>query len=338
MMLLKNLCDASGVSGHEEEVRALIAASLPDCETHVDIMGNLLCEKRGNGPKILFAAHMDEVGLLISGVDENGFLQFKIVGGINTDVLLGKKVYIGEKKIPGIVGVCAVHLQKKEARKSAVLPEDMYIDIGAANREEALSVVSLGDFAVFPPNFTQFGDNLVEAKAIDDRAGCALMIRLLHEKYDAHICCAFTAQEEVGTRGAQAAAEFFRPEYAVILESTFCSDIFPTEPQDFVTTLGKGIALPFMDRTSTPDKYLVSSLVLTAQTHNIPYQRKRSGRGGTDAGVISRAVEGIPTAILALPCRNLHSPSSVLCLDDYENTWKLLDAWLRTSAPSLIRR
>lgn len=335
-MLLKELCAAAGVSGDETEIRDLIASCLPDCETHVDAMGNLLASRGGRGKKILFAAHMDEVGLIISGIDENGFLRFKTVGGINTDVLLGKKVFIGRRKVPGIIGVCAVHLQNKSQREGVVEESDMYIDIGAADRAEAESAVALGDTAVFPPHFEEFGDNLIDARAIDDRAGCAVLIQLLQNRYpDVQVCCAFTAQEEVGTRGAQAAAEYFRPDYAVVVESTFCSDIFPTDLSGHITTLGAGPAVTFMDRTSTPDRLLVSSLTLTAKTHGIPWQYKRTAGGGTDAGVISRAVEGIPTAILALPCRNLHSPCCVICREDYENLGRLLDIWLKTAAPSL---
>lgn len=335
-MLLKQLCAAAGVSGDEAEVRNLIASHLTDCECTVDAMGNLLARRPGNGKRILFAAHMDEVGLLISRIEENGFLRFKIVGGINTDVLLGKKVYVGPHKIPGIIGVCAVHLQSKGQREGTVSESDMYIDIGALDRAEAESTVHLGDTAVFPPHFEEFGDNLIDARAIDDRAGCSVLLRLLQNKYDGvEICCAFTAQEEVGTRGAQAAAEFFQPDYAVVVESTFCADMYPSERPFHVTSLGAGPAFTFMDRTSTPDKKLVSSLTLSAKLHQIPWQNKRTTGGGTDAGVISRAVEGIPTAIIALPCRNLHSPSCVISREDYENMWRLLDTWLKTTAPNL---
>ncbi len=332
-MLLKELCTAAGVSGDEGEIRARIASHLPDCDLQVDAMGNLLATRPAEGIKILLAAHMDEVGLMISEIEDNGFLRFKTVGGINTDVLLGKKVLIGPKRIPGIIGVCAIHLQSKTMREEAVKEEDMYIDIGAMSREEAETAVSLGDTAILPPHYEEFGDNLIDAKAIDDRAGCAILIRLLQKKYPGvQLCCAFTAQEEVGTRGAQAAAEYFRPDFAIVVESTFCADIFPTEAHGQITTLGAGPALTFMDRTSTPDKSLLSSLSFTAKCHQIPWQMKRTAGGGTDAGVISRAVEGIPTAIIAIPCRNLHSASCVIAKDDYENTWKLLDKWLDTAA------
>ncbi len=336
-MLLRELCAARGVSGDEGEIRAAIAAHLTDCELYTDAMGNLLARRPAKGKKkILFAAHMDEVGLIISGIEDSGFLRFKTVGGIGSEVLLGKKVLIGRKNIPGIVGIAAVHLQSKEKREALPREEDMYIDIGAANRAEAEDAVSLGDTAVFPPHFSEFGDGLIDARAIDDRVGCAILIRLLQKKYEhVEVMGAFTAQEEVGTRGASAAAEYFRPDLAVVLESTFCSDLFPTEAEKHITTLGKGPAIPFMDRTATPDRLLVSSLSLTAKLHRIPWQYKRVAGGGTDAGVISRAAEGIPTAVVAIPCRNLHSPSTVISKEDYENMWKLIDTWLETAAASL---
>lgn len=336
-MLLNELCSARGVSGDEAEIRSVIARHLPDCSLSVDKMGNLLARrKNASGKRILFASHMDEVGLIISEISDNGFLRFKTVGGINTDVLAGKKVFVGNKKVAGIIGIKALHLQSRTQREGAVGENELYIDIGACDRAEAESVVSLGDTASFAPNFYTFGDGLIEAKAIDDRAGCAVLIRALQKTYPGiDLCCAFTAQEEVGTRGAQCAAEYFKPDLAIVVESTFCSDIFPTTPGDHVTTLGKGPALTFMDRVATPDKTLVSSLSLTAKTHNIPCQKKRTTGGGTDAGVISRAVEGIPTAILALPCRNLHSPACVIAEIDYENMWQLLDTWLSEAAAAI---
>lgn len=337
-MLLNELCSARGVSGDEVEIRDVIKTHLSDCDVHVDTMGNLLAKRKNtSGKRILLSAHMDEVGLIISEIEDNGFLRFKTVGGINTDVLAGKKVYVGKNKAAGIIGIKALHLQTKAQRESAISEEELYIDIGACDKSEAESIVSLGDTATFCPLYYPFGDGLIDAKAIDDRAGCAILIRALSKLYPGvDLCCAFTAQEEVGLRGAQAAAEYFRPELAIVVESTFCSDIFPTEPKDYVTTLGKGPALTFMDRVATPDKTLVSSLLLTAKTHDIPVQKKRTTGGGTDAGVISRAVEGIPTAIIALPCRNLHSPSSVIAESDFEDMWRLLDTWLTEAAPSVI--
>ncbi len=328
MDMLKDLCAASGVSGGEDEIREVIKNKLAGFDTYVDAMGNLLTESGGRGKRIMFAAHMDEVGLIISGIDDNGFLRFKTVGGINTAVLTGKKVYIGENKVPGIIGFRAVHLQEKDERDRELLDKNLYIDIGATTREEAEVAVNLGDYAVFDFRFMEFGDRLFCAKALDDRAGCAIMLDILGKHKSKNLCMAFTAQEETGTRGAQAAAEYFKPDIAVVIETTICADTFPVPAHMSATFLGAGPVVTFMDRTSTPDREVMDSIIETAKKHNIPWQFKRTTMGGTDAGVISRAAEGVPTAIIALPCRNLHSPSTVISLDDYENTAKLLGKWL----------
>lgn len=326
--MLKELCAAAGVSGGEDEIRELIKSRVSGFKTHVDVMGNLLVETGGRGRRIMFAAHMDEVGLIISGFDDNGFIKFKTVGGIDPTVLPGKKVYIGKSKIPGIIGIRAVHLQEKEEREKVVREKNLYIDIGAVSKDEAEAAVALGDYAVFDFRFMEFGDRLISAKALDDRAGCAVMLSLLEKHKSKNLCCAFTAQEETGTRGAQAAAEYFKPDIAVVIETTICNDVYQVPQHLSVTYLGAGPVISFMDRTSTPDRAVMESIIATAREHKIPWQFKRTTMGGTDAGVISRAAEGIPTAIIAMPCRNLHSPATVISLDDYENTIKLLSLWI----------
>ncbi len=325
--MLDKLCSAAGVSGGEDEVRDLI---LHDTKYHkpiVDIMGNVLVKTDGKGLKILLSAHMDEVGLIISGIEDNGFLRFKIVGGIDTGVIIGKKIYIGKKKTPGIIGIKAVHLQKKE--ETELKEKDLYIDIGAESCEEAESIIELGDYCTFEPVFKEFGDGLLLAKALDDRAGCAIMCELLRRNGNRNLCLAFTAQEEVGCRGAESAAEYFKPDIAVIIETTICQDAYPAQRYQSPTYIGKGPVLTFMDRSSVPDRALMESIIEMADMHKIPWQYKKTNMGGTDAGVISRAAIGIPTAIVALPCRNLHSPSTVISLDDYANMIKLLDLWIK---------
>jgi len=318
-MLLKDLCAAAGVSGDETEIRNLIASHLSWCDMHVDAMGNLLASRPGNGKKILFAAHMDEVGLIISGIEDNGFLRFKTVGGINTDVLLGKKVYIGRGKIPGIVGVCAVHLQSRAQREGVVREEDMYIDIGAADRAEAASAVSLGDTAVFPPHFEEFGDNLIEARAIDDRAGCAVLIKLLQNQYpDVQVCCAFTAQEEVGTRGAKAASFTVAPDIAIVLETTTACDIAGVSGDKRVCVLGDGCVISYMDRSTVYDRQLYQLAFDTAKELGVPAQTKTVVAGGNDSGAIHVSRGGVRTCALSVPCRYLHSPSCVIKQSDHD--------------------
>jgi len=296
-------------------------------EPTVDVMGNVLVSSKGKGKKILLAAHMDEVGLIVSAIEDNGFLRFKTVGGIDTGVLIGKKVFVGKKKIPGIIGIKAIHLQKKD--EEAPKAEELYIDIGADGREEVEKIISLGDYITFEPVFTQFGDGLLAAKALDDRAGCAILLEMLKRNGNKNLCLAFTAQEEVGTRGARAAAEFFRPDIAIVVETTICNDAYPAKPHETPTKIGKGPVITFMDGSAVVDRAVMDSICEVADMHKIPWQFKKTNMGGTDAGALSKAVEGIPTAIVALPCRNLHSPATVISVEDYNNAVKLIDMWIK---------
>jgi len=325
--MLEKLCAAAGVAGGEDEVRELIVETCRYYNPTVDVMGNVLVSSKGKGKKILLAAHMDEVGLIISGIEDNGFLRFKTVGGIDTGVLIGKKIFIGKNKIPGIIGIKAIHLQKKD--EEAPVADELYIDIGAENKDEAEKIVSLGDYATFEPVFSNFGDNLIAAKALDDRAGCAILLEMLKRNGSKNLCLAFTAQEEVGCRGAQAASEFFRPDIALVVETTICNDAYPTKPHETPTKVGKGPVVTFMDGSAVIDRAVMESITEIADMHKIPWQYKKTNMGGTDAGAISRAVSGIPTAIIALPCRNLHSPATVISRDDYDNAVKLIDLWIK---------
>ena len=325
--MLEQLCAASGVSGGEDEIRELIFDKCSYYSPMVDVMGNLLVSSKGKGKKILLAAHMDEVGLIISAIEDNGFLRFKTVGGIDIGTLIGKKVFIGKKKIPGIIGIKAIHLQKKD--EEAPKEEDLYIDIGSDGREDAEKIVSLGDYVTFEPVFAHFGDNLLAAKALDDRAGCAILLEMLKRNGNKNLCLAFTAQEEVGCRGAQAAGEYFRPDIAIVVETTICNDSYPAKPHETPTKVGRGPVITFMDGSSVVDRQVMDSITDVAGMHKIPWQFKKTNLGGTDAGALSKAVEGIPTAIIAIPCRNLHSPATVISMDDYNNAVKLIDFWIK---------
>ena len=325
--MLERICSASGVSGNEDEVRDLLKEICKQYSNETDVMGNLLVSTGGKGKKIMLAAHMDEVGLIVSGIEDNGFLRFKTVGGIDTGVLIGKKIYIGENKIPGIIGIKAVHLQKDE--KDLIKEDELYIDIGARNKDEAAASVNLGDYAMFEPVFIKFGENLLAAKALDDRAGCAVMTEILKRNGGKNLCLAFTAQEEVGCRGASAAAERFDPDVALVVETTICQDVYPTPADKTPTKVGGGPVITFLDRSAVPDREVIKSLTEIADKNKIPWQYKKTNMGGTDAGSISRAAEGIPTAVVALPCRNLHSPVTVISYDDYNNLIKLIDLWIK---------
>lgn len=338
---LRALSELDGVSGAEGPVRAWIRERIEanpppgPWRMESDALGNLLVlvGEEKPGPRLMAAAHMDEVGLMITSIEDDGLLRFRPVGGIDPRVLPAQVVYIGEKRVPGVVGSKAIHLQQPEERKKAYRLEELYIDIGARSRSEAEGEVNLGDRAVFDGPFLLFGEGLVMGKALDDRAGCLMLLELLRDEWPAPFLAAFTVQEEVGLRGAQVAAYRLKPDAALVLETTSCADLPDVKPSRQVTRLGAGPAISFRDRTSIADPELVRILVREAESAGIPWQWKHGTAGGNDAGVIQVQRGGARVASLSLPCRYLHQPGNVLSLDDYDHALELarraLRAWAR---------
>ena len=334
-MLLEMLSNAAGVSGAEGPVRDIVLEAIRGKvdETRIDSLGNLIAVKRAadpkaSGPRVMVAAHMDEVGVMIVHVESSGFLRFRPVGGIDPRVLLSKQVLIGEKAVPGVIGQKAVHLLKPSDRGHVVPVEQMFIDIGAKDRAEAESLVKLGDCAVFATRFASLGGT-AKGKALDDRAGCAILAELLADgPYPCEIVGVFTVQEEVGLRGAQVAAYAVEPDFAMVLEGTVCDDSPKKVDVSPTTRLGAGPAISIADRSVIADRRLVDLAVATAKAIGSPYQFKQPMVGGTDAGRIHLSRGGVPSVVVAVPCRYLHSPVSLLSLSDYENTLKLAKATL----------
>jgi len=331
--LLKRLTEAHGVSGDEGEIRDILkieSAGLAD-EVSIDKMGNLIAFKKGTkgGKKLMLCAHMDEVGLIIHSIADNGTLKFSTVGSIDPRVLISKKVRIGKKKIPGILGLKAIHLQEPEERKTIVKTKQLYIDIGAKSRDEALKIVNIGDYAAFDVEYLPFGQGRIKAKALDDRLGCSVLLDVLKNRYPCDLYACFTVQEEIGTRGAGVAAFNIKPSMALIIEGTTCSDVPGVDEHMRSTKLGKGPAITVMDRTSYSNKDMVNKLIETAKNENIPYQMKESVTGGNDAGAIHVSGEGIKTAVVSVPCRYIHSPNSVADMNDYYSTSRLVEAFLK---------
>lgn len=327
-MLLKKLTDILGVSGNEKEIRNFIISEIKEHVDNVkiDIMGNIIAYKKGrnNDINIAIAAHMDEVGLIAKGIDDSGLIKFAAIGGIDARILVSKQVKIGENKVNGVIGAKAVHMQKPNERKEALSIDDLYIDIGCKNREEVEKIIHIGDYIGFCSDYVEFGKNRVKAKALDDRVGCALLIELLKSDVPINITGVFTVQEEVGLRGAEVAANQVESDLAIILEGTTCSDIIKVEPHLQVTELEKGPAISIMDRTSIYNRKFVDMLVETAKESEIPWQYRRSTFGGNDAGKFHTAKAGMPCVSIAVPCRYIHSPISVMSKDDYNNCKKLL--------------
>ncbi|HUT14756.1 MAG TPA: M42 family metallopeptidase [Anaerolineae bacterium] len=330
-MLLRELSEAFGVSGREDKVRELILRAIEDTadEYHVDALGNLIALKKGTrkaGPKVMLTAHMDEVGLMIMHIEKGGSLRFRPVGGIDPRVLLAKRVLIGDDRVPGVIAVKPIHLLEPKARQQVVRIQDMSIDIGASSNEAAERLVTIGDYAAFDTSFRELGGPLraVKGKAFDDRAGCAVLIELLHNEYPFDLYAAFTTQEEVGLRGARVAAYSIAPDIAFALEGTVCDDTPKKRDVSPTTRVGAGPAITVMDRSVIADRRLVKLLTDTAEENGIPYQFKQPGKGGTDAGAIHLSREGVPSAVVAVPSRYIHSAVSLLSLNDLDNTVRLM--------------
>lgn len=321
---LKELCALSGPSSYEGPVRDYLKAraEAAGAVCRVDGMGNLICEKRGAKPapgKLMLAAHMDEVGLIVRRITDDGYIKFACLGGIDRRVLIGKPVFLGKDRVPGVIGLKAIHLTTAEERKKVPKLEELYIDVGAANREEAQRLTHIGDYAVFSDSITEFGDRMLKAKAIDDRIGCAVMIELLERELPMDVTFAFTVQEEVGTRGAFGAAFSVTPEIALILEGTTAADSPTTDVHRRVCYPGRGPVIPYMDGGTVYDRKLFELLRDLAEKGNIPWQTKEYVSGGTDAKAIQRTKRGVRVAAVSAAVRYLHSPSSIASVLDFEH-------------------
>ncbi len=356
MMLLEKLSNARGVSGNETAVRALIAAHLQKYvdEYRVDALGNLLAVKRASkrgaarAPmKILVAAHMDEVGLLVTHIDRDGMLQFEKIGGIDDRILPAQTVLIGDAAVPGVIGLKPRHRTTESERRQVIAADALRIDLGASSREDAQRVVMPGDYATFATKFSTFGERCVRGKALDDRAGCALLCELVREKFPFDLYAAFTTQEEIGLRGARAAGYTVAPDAALVLEATICDDAstriranapanpFSPRAQAPITRLGAGPALTWADRGLLAHKGLTRLIAATAQQEKIPFQYKQPLVGGTDAGALHRVRGGVPSAVISVPARYIHSPAAVISLDDFQNALNLARAALPKFADAL---
>lgn len=324
---LKSLCLLNGISGDEGAVRDYIISRIKDkAEMTVDNLGNVIAFVKGRSKpknKVMVSAHMDEVGMIVSYIEPDGTLKISPVGGIDPRVVFGRRVTVGENNICGVVGGKAVHNLTEEERKKSVPFEKLTVDIGCTSREEAQKLVSLGDSVCFVSDFVRFGSGFVKCKAIDDRAGCAIMLRLIDEGVDCDTYFTFVVQEEIGLRGATCAAYTVNPDYAFVLESTTAADIPSAAGADRVCELGKGPVVSFMDRHTIYDKELYALAFELAAENNIPCQTKTRVAGGNDAGAIHLSRGGVKTCAVSLPCRYLHSPCCVIKDEDFENAYTL---------------
>lgn len=328
--LVKELCIARGISGREQTVRELIFKEIRPYadEISIDPLGNLLAFKKGEQraqTKLMLSAHMDEVGFIVTHITEDGFLKIAPVGGMDRRVFPGKSVLVGEKAIPGVIGIKPVHLAKDEERSKAPKAEELSVDIGAVDRKDAQEHVALGDMVTFSSVF-DLEDGMVKSKAIDDRAGCAVLIELMKEKLPFDANFAFVVQEEVGCRGARTAAYTIAPEASIVVEATTAADIPGVDQEKQVCHVGKGAVVSFMDRSAIYDAEYVQLALECGQKTGTKVQLKQAVAGGNDAGAIQVSRGGVRTVAVSLPCRYLHSAVGLIAQEDYESVKALVRA------------
>ena len=319
--ILESLCGIDGVSGDEDRVREFIISKIDGfCQWKIDALGNIIAFKNGaerGVRKLMIDAHMDEVGLIVTGITQEGFLKFKTVGGIDTSAIMFRNVRL-KGSIPGVVCGKPVHLITAEERKRLPEADELYIDIGAQNREEAAFRICPGDRAVICGEYTDNGKCII-SKAIDDRIGCAVLTELIRgdSRYDFY--ASFSVQEEVGLRGAKTAAFGINPDSALVIEATTASDIAGVTSEKAVCRLGEGPAVSFMDNATVYDRAYYSA----ALNSGIKCQPKSAVAGGNNSGAVHLNRQGVRTLALSLPCRYIHSPSSVANKEDCEKLLEL---------------
>ncbi|WP_297196078.1 M42 family metallopeptidase [uncultured Flavonifractor sp.] len=331
--LLKRLCSIPGVSSWEDQVRDCVmeVAGQYATELRVDAMGNVIAFKEGTKPtgnKLLLTAHMDEVGLMVRSITDEGYLKFDTVGSIDRRVLLGKRVLVGSKLIPAVVGLKAYHLVSRDEEKNVPKLEDFYLDIGAKNKEEAQALVNLGDIAAFDSPPEELVPNLLKGRALDSRVGCAVLLWLMRENLPMDCTFVFTAQKEVGARGAFGAAFSVKPEIALVLEGAPTFDIAGVPAHKKSCALGKGVVISFMDKGIIADRALFEMLRSLAETQGIPWQLRENTTGSGDAMAVQRAASGVRTASIAVPVRYSHTPATLANAADIEAVYQLTRAFI----------
>jgi tetrahedral aminopeptidase len=345
--LLAGLSNAIGVSGAEGAVRRLVLEAIEGHvdEVRVDALGNVLAVKRaarrsGQALRLLVAAHMDEVGLMIVDHDSDGSLRFGIVGGVNERTLLGQPVIVGPRRLTGVISAAPIHLLPAERKNQPVKPNQMRIDIGAGNQETARRHVALGDRAGFATGFAQL-QGAVRGKALDDRLGCATLVTLLRGgPYPVELHAAFTVQEEVGLRGASVAGYAVEPHAAIALDCAPAYDLphsRGTENVRYNAQLGRGPVIYRVDGRTLSDRRLADFLCQMAENAGLPFQIRQPGPGSTDASAVQLGRSGVPVVSMSVPARYVHTPAALARLDDWRHAAQLLLLAVEQFNPKVLK-
>jgi endoglucanase len=337
--LLARLSNAFGPSGNEEDIAEILRKELEGYadETRVDKLGNIFFYHHGKAgyPKIMLSAHMDEVGFIITFIEDNGFLRFDTIGSITNNIMPGQRILIrGEKGyVKGIIGTKPPHIMTPEEQNKVLPKEDLFIDIGADNINQTQEKgIDVGAMGVFDVEFADLGDGYFRGKAFDDRAGCTVLAEVFKSLKDSpyNIVAVGSVQEELGIRGARTAAWQVEPDYGLALEGTFVADVPNTRPDRVSSKIKGGPVLTILDRTTFTHPMVLKALIKSGREKSIPFQFKKVPMGGTDAGAIHLTKAGVPSGTVAVPCRYIHGPASIIHIDDLKNTIKLVAEFVKT--------
>jgi putative aminopeptidase FrvX len=334
MELLARLCNTHGISGFEDDVTDIMKKELSkSCDkTEVDSFGNVIGVKGRGKIKIMLAAHMDEVGLMVKHIDEHGFLKFVKIGGIDDRTLVNQRVIVRTTKgdILGIIGAKPPHLLKEEEKKQVIKHDEMFIDIGAKDTKDAEKMAEVGDPVIFEPNFGKMTNNVYYGKAIDNRLGCYILLKVMEQlpkKLDLTVFAVGTAQEEVGLKGAKVSAYKLDPDYAFAVDTTIAGDTPHIKKSESALVIGKGPAITITEasgRGVVTHPKVREKMINTAKKNKIPYQVDVLEGGMTDGAMIYLTKEGIPTGVISVACRYIHGATGVFDMRDVDNTIKLL--------------
>jgi len=342
MDLLRRLCETPGISGFEERIQGLVQKELEKVtdEVKIDKLGNVIAIKRAtkvtsksSPKKVMLAAHMDEIGFMVSFIDKDGFLRFSPVGGFDPKTLIAQRVILhGVRDIGGVIGSKPIHILDEEERKKIPKIKDLFIDVGL-NKEEVSRLVKPGDFITLDRNFKELNDKIVTAKAFDDRVGVYIMLEALKQikEHEVDIYAVATTQEEVGLRGAMVSSFFIEPDVGIALDVTIASDLPGSKEEEVITSLGGGTAICLMDSYTISNKRLVEFLRRIAEENNIKYQTDILLGGGTDAGAIQRSKTGVPVCTISVPTRYVHSVVEMCHKEDIENSVHLIVKFLENA-------
>ena len=327
LKLLERLCTARGISGSEDAVRTLILNEIKSYATSVEVtaLGNIIAFKEGaKRPKtrLMLNAHMDEVGLILTHIMDDGLIKFATVGGIDRRVLCGKAVTIGDG-ISGVIGAKPIHLLEEDEKEKSVPIKDLYIDIGAKDKAEAEQYVTPGDAVCFDSVFDT-AHGMIKSRALDDRAGCAILIGMIQSELEYDMTFVFAVQEEIGLRGSKTAAYIVEPQAAIVVESTTAADIAGVDKENQVCKVGSGAVISFMDRRTIYDKEYYQMAFRAAVKAGVKCQAKQAVAGGNDAGAIHVSRGGVRTIAVSLPCRYLHSAVGMIAQEDFTSAQKLI--------------